>query len=296
MCRAVVTAAPNLRDSSGTGPINRHFEQENDRRITPLSSGGYDQAFQLQTLGDVRLSGKAGETVRLRSRKSVLLLAVLAVDPGHGWTREQLAEIFWADHGDEQARSSLRTALSDIRRHLREDAIVIAGNAVKLGAGRVVTDVGRLRALAASDHQWQLDDFNSLYAGEFLSAFDACDDAMVWVRGLRTECADLAEGVLRAETASAIAGGLLEPAILWVRRLLSLDPFKEESHRILMRLYADCGERSKAISQFQNCRNLLCQELGIEPSPESSKLADEIALGKSATSPDLHQFGTHVSA
>ena len=69
-----------------------------------------------------------------------------------------------------------------------------------------------------------------------------------------------------------------DTAIQRARELLSLDPLRETSHRQLMRLYADSGERSKAIAQYQSCRQLLQRELGVEPSDETRHLADEIAV------------------
>jgi adenylate cyclase len=69
-------------------------------------------------------------------------------------------------------------------------------------------------------------------------------------------------------------------AIDRARDLLSLDTLREESHRILIRLYAAVGERSLAISQFRNCRALIRRELGTEPSPETIALADRVAAAE----------------
>ncbi|MCB1575637.1 MAG: hypothetical protein KDI80_16815, partial [Xanthomonadales bacterium] len=74
------------------------------------------------------------------------------------------------------------------------------------------------------------------------------------------------------------------------RELLSLDPLREASHRRLMRLHADLGERSRAIAQYQSCTQLLQSELGIAPSAETRALADEIAVSGDAARSTLKRI------
>jgi len=248
--------------------------------------------FQLRTLGDVALVDRGGRTVKLRTRKSLLLLACLAAEPEQAWTRDRLAALFWADRQDEQARNSLRTALSDIRRALGADALLIEGAAVALAGAAVSSDVQRLRALAASSTA--TDALATYYGGDFLAGADDGGAAGGWITTLRTACRDMAAAILTRATAALAAGGEPDMAILRGRELLSLDPLSETSHRTLMRLYADSGERSKAIAQFQSCRQMLQHELGVEPSAETRQLADDIAITSAAALTDLRQIATAV--
>lgn len=75
-------------------------------------------AFDLQTMGGLSLRDAEGNVLKLRTRKSLLLLAWLAAEPDRMWPRDRLAEFLWPGNAEEQARNSLRTALSDIRRVL----------------------------------------------------------------------------------------------------------------------------------------------------------------------------------
>src|SRR5688572_10076385 len=79
----------------------------------------------LQLLGGLELRDVDGGVVSLRTRKCGLLLAYLAVSPGRAHSRDQLAGLLWGDRQDEQARGSLRNALSDLRKALGEDAIAV---------------------------------------------------------------------------------------------------------------------------------------------------------------------------
>ena len=63
-----------------------------------------------------------------------------------------------------------------------------------------------------------------------------------------------------------------------MRESLSLEPLKEQTHRTIMQLYADSGERAMALAQFRSCKELLQHELEAQPDPETQRLADRIAL------------------
>ena len=60
--------------------------------------------------------------------------------------------------------------------------------------------------------------------------------------------------------------------------MLELEPLHEEAHRALMWFLATGGQRSAALAQFETCRYVLREELGVEPSAATLALRDEIAL------------------
>jgi len=68
----------------------------------------------------------------------------------------------------------------------------------------------------------------------------------------------------------------VEPDPDSARRLLSLDPLSETGHRALMRYYADQGQRTLALRQFDNCAAVLQRELGAAPEPATIRLRDTI--------------------
>jgi hypothetical protein len=67
-----------------------------------------------------------------------------------------------------------------------------------------------------------------------------------------------------------------EAAVLSAQRLLALDPAREQTHRLLMRLYAGAGDRGKALRQYQQCRETLQRELQAKPDAETERLYREI--------------------
>src|SRR5690606_2541980 len=63
-----------------------------------------------------------------------------------------------------------------------------------------------------------------------------------------------------------------ESAIAHARRWLALDELHEPAHRLLMRLFAACGQRSEALRQYQHCVDVLNRELASPPEEVTSQL------------------------
>ena len=75
--------------------------------------------------------------------------------------------------------------------------------------------------------------------------------------------------------------------IAYSRRLLALEPWHEETHRRLILLLARSGQRNAALAQYQTCRQVLAEELGIEPVAETQALYDRIQAAEAAPRPTL---------
>jgi predicted ATPase len=71
------------------------------------------------------------------------------------------------------------------------------------------------------------------------------------------------------------------------RRLLTMEPWREEAHRALMALMAQRGQRSAALAQFVACRRTLAAELGTEPSPTTIALYERLRAGPAAVPHNL---------
>ena len=57
-----------------------------------------------------------------------------------------------------------------------------------------------------------------------------------------------------------------DTAITHARRWLALDPLHEPAHRQLIILYEGSGQRAAALRQYETCRQIFEDELGVEPS------------------------------
>jgi len=57
---------------------------------------------------------------------------------------------------------------------------------------------------------------------------------------------------------------------------VALEPFQETAYQHVMRLHARMGNRAEALRVFGQCRQLLREELGTSPSPQTEAVFLEI--------------------
>ncbi|MCB0152922.1 MAG: bacterial transcriptional activator domain-containing protein, partial [Caldilineaceae bacterium] len=86
-------------------------------------------------------------------------------------------------------------------------------------------------------------------------------------------------------------------AVHYCELSLRCDPARERTHRRLMRLHALAGNRTAALRQFELCRAMLADELGVEPAQSTVALYEHIrqdslgAHGESAVPADASGVG-----
>ena len=214
-----------------------------------------------------------GAAVALPARKTEALLAVLALRPGVALAREWLAGLFWPDVAESQSRTSLRQAVSHLRRCLGEAALVATADRLHLDPALVSVDVAEVERLIAGPAVERAP-VAELYAGELLRGFPSIEDPFErWLVEERTRLADHVGAKMEECLAALSALGKLEPALAVGTWLLAQEPTRESVHRALMRLYAERGDRAAALRQLERCRSVLDRQLGIAPSRETLALA-----------------------
>ena len=224
----------------------------------------------VRVLGGFELIGADGGDLTLSGKKLRALVALLALPPSHGWSREQLTALLWGDRDEELARGSLRQALAELRRLLGEAALVADRETVAFDPAYVRIDAVEFGELGAAS-QW--DRAAALYRGDLLTGVTLPNGAFAdWLLVERTRLHDLAVRALSRALETRSGADAIATAL----RLQELDPDREETYRALMRLYAANGDRSQALRQYQLCRDRLQRELGVKPEPETERLFQEI--------------------
>lgn len=212
--------------------------------------------------------------------KTQALLAYLAMPPGQPHPREKLATLLWGDTGEEQARQSLRQALSGLRKALGESAVsslFLEGKTLALNPSGVDVDVMALKRLVAEGAPAALEEAAALYRGDLLEGLDVSEPSFEeWLVSERERLRELGLEALAKLLAYQTKAGVPERAIQTAVRLMALDPLQEAVHRTLMRLYAQQGRRGAALRQYQACVRVLQRELGVEPEDETKQLYQEI--------------------
>lgn len=234
--------------------------------------------LSLKLLGQFDFRDAAGRSLTLPTRKTRALLAYLAINANRPHPRERLMALLWGDRDDKQARQSLNHALAAIRKLAESagtDLLESDGETVSLDSDALTSDAVRLRALVDS----RPEEAAALYEGPFLDGFSLPDPGFdEWLVATRSEFYALACDALEA------ASKTQEPkaAINGLKRLLTLDPLREDVHRQLMERLYRSGDRMGALRQYQLCVDVLKHELNVEPEVATRALYEEVKGGDGA--------------
>jgi TolB-like protein/Flp pilus assembly protein TadD len=228
--------------------------------------------LRLKVLGGFEARIGPGEPLDIATRKARALLAYLALPLGRTHARDKLTGLLWSDRGDEQARNSLRQALTELGRILTgiEPTPLIKGrDTLSLDPEAVEVDAMLFERLATSPDAGDLRRAAAMYAGDLLDGFGVRDPAFEeWLRDERQRYRELAVANLKTLVTCQTGANALAVA----QRLLALAPLQEEVHRTAMRLHAEAGDIAAALRQYETCCATLKRELNITPSPETEAL------------------------
>jgi predicted ATPase len=153
-------------------------------------------------------------------------------------------------------------------------------------------DVAVFRAAVADSPGKELEGLHNaveLYQGDFLEGFYAPEALAFeeWMLGQRSFLRGLMIQALHTLVVKHLEREEYAPGIDYANRLLALEPWREETHRHLMILLARSRQRSAALAQYETCRRILADELGVEPMPETTALYQRL---KAAASPPPHNL------
>lgn len=222
-------------------------------------------------------------------RKASALLKLLALGPGHQLARDVAVELLWPDLDSGAGAAQLYKALHQLRRILDAGErwadtgkwIAVTKNLVKLAPpGGLATDVGAFEQAAqdalASRRLDALERAAALYAGDLLPM----DLHAAWTQAPREHLRQLYIDVLLALAEAYQKRGDLPVAAQTYRTALDKDATLEAAHRGLMAVFAQQGQRDRALRQYGICLDVLADELGVAPSRETRALYERIERQK----------------
>ncbi len=224
------------------------------------------------------------------STKVQALLYYLAVS-GRPHTRSQLAGLLWGEKAEEAALLNLRKALSNLRHQVGSHIIITRQTVAFNRQAPYELDVESFeRLLRGKQHALRdLRRAMALYRGDFLDGFyvKGAPAFEEWVLLKRARLQAEAEEAGRTLIERYIRRGEYRTAIRYARQLLAMTPWQESIHRRLMWLLAHTGRRDEALAQYERCRRLLADELGVEPMAETTALYERILAAREIKPPPL---------
>jgi len=248
-------------------------------------------SFQVTLTGSFQehgepLTGFAYDKVRA-------LLAYLVVESARPHRREKLATLLWAEDSPEAARTSLRKALSTLRRAIQDKDtspayLIVRHDTVQFNpASNYWVDVdiikARLESSATHAHSHvetcetcieDLEEAARLYRGDFLQGLIIKDSIPFeeWVLVYRERFHSQILTAIHYLTRYYLHQGAYAQAQKYALRQIKMEPYREEAHRTLMRTLSRSGQRSAALRQYETCKTTLAAELGVPPADKTTAL------------------------
>jgi DNA-binding SARP family transcriptional activator len=228
--------------------------------------------------GDERL-----DEHQLPGRQGRLAFVYLAAQPARSAGRAELIKAVWGDEPPEQIENALNAILSKLRRALKGIGLVEPGTAIDAGHGSITLRLPAdawidleeaANAIDEADGAWRRGDLVTAWAQANVAVSVGRrpllpDLEAPWIETRRSaHRAMLVRGLERLSEVSR-ANGEPDLAVRYAAEVLEVDPFREPAYQRLMRLHADAGNRAEALRVFHRCRELLRDELGASPAPQT---------------------------
>ncbi|WP_233427403.1 AfsR/SARP family transcriptional regulator [Actinokineospora spheciospongiae] len=268
------------------------------RRRCPIDTAtGTEPATAFRILGPVEVHGPRG-TVRIPPGRQQVILASLLVEANQVVSTEHLVDTLWDDQPPDTARTQVQICVSRLRKSLTDAGVDVPietrppGYALRVDPARLdvhsfTRTVAEARVLAkegrAAEAAGLLRAAVALWRGPCLSGIPH--------RALRTRALRLDEDRLAAtETYLELELGLGRHHHLVgeIARLVQENPLRERLRAQLMLALHRSGRQAEALDVYRAARDLLIDELGLEPGEELRLLETAILAGD----PTLHQHAT----
>ncbi|GAA3027671.1 DNA-binding transcriptional activator of the SARP family [Actinokineospora globicatena] len=222
--------------------------------------------------GEVRVLGPVevlvdGAVVAVGSAKLRTLLAALAVRAHESVSTDELVGWLWGDDAPENPRHTVQIYVMRLRRLLGKAVIQTTGDGYRLVAAVDIVTFERVldqaRAARPEDEADLLRDAEALWRGEPLADVDIADlrDRVVprlWE--LRLAAAE------RRVELDLVAGR--HEVIGELRALTAAHPLRERLWALLVRALLAAGRESEAMAAYHQVRDVLADQLGVDPGAE----------------------------
>lgn len=226
-----------------------------EAKLSVLASGGLEIWS-----GETRLDP-------LIPAKAALMIAYLA-DQGAPVSRGTLAGLFWSDHSEEKARSSMRVALTRMRNHIEH---VTSDRSTVSLRGDVEFDLHQIEQGGAAEAL-------RLYRGDALAGLEATGAALfdAWATTRREEHRTRVIRSLSSAAQVAAEEGRWLDCLALARRTVEIERWNEAAHRHIMSALSVTDGRSSALAAFEDCTSILLDEFGVLPDSATTELAEAI--------------------
>ena len=228
-----------------------------------------------------------GSAVDVRGPKRRAVLAILAFAAGRTVPVGHLVDALWPAEAPSSGRSALQAHISRIRRHLglASERLQAVADGYRLDLSAHELDVVEARNLLAEARGRMGDDpagaldllrkSHGLWRGPLLADLTDITDIATSVEECRQLHRDVTDTLIHCAIDAGQSAGVVGLATSW----RSVDPLREPSVLLAMRVLAATGQSSEALAIGRRFRTQLADEMGLDPSPALAELERGIAGG-----------------
>lgn len=240
-------------------------------------------ALRFGVLGPLAVS-LGGTPVKLGGPKERLTLAVLLVAGGRVVSTEQLVDALWDEDPPDRAGSTLQVHVSNLRRRLAGGLPGIVTQAPGYLLPTSAADLDLLRfddlvRLARSEGSTAPDQ-SLAHAEEALGLWRGSPladlEGSAYLDNVRTGLVDRRLGVEEDRIRALLALGRLEEALTRTSDVLGDSPMRETLWELRILAMYRAGRQADALSAYHRCREILLDELGVEPTPRLRALEQAV--------------------
>jgi len=268
--------------------------------------GGADRrhgrGIEIRLLGPLEAL-RDGHAVPLGGTKPRALLASLALEPGRVVSVDRLVENLWPGEPPNTAAHAVQVYVSQLRTALGSAAIATRAPGYAFELDPQCVDAHRFARLADDGRA-------ALHVGDFTAASAALRDALALWRGpalagflyepfAQLEVArleDLRLVALEDRIEAELGTGRHAELAAELEALVDAQPLRERPRAQLMLALYRSGRQADALAVYRHARDMLVEELGIEPGPALKALEaailrhDESLLPRVAAAAPAMQF------
>jgi DNA-binding SARP family transcriptional activator len=246
--------------------------------------------LSLQLLGGFQLLRDGRPIAGPIALKERALLALLALEQ-QPQSRGAVAGMLWPRRSEPEARMNLRRALANLRQvpgitlHASREWLGLPPGTLLVDVIHMESAIRAARDAEGDEREQHLASAARLFRGPLLDGFHLRDAPQFdeWLTTQAERVQRLGIHALHELATLATQRRDYLTATDVATRLLSLDPWLEDAHQMLMLVLAERGERGAALAQYEQCRQLLQREFGIEPAAATRALYERIRDGNTAT-------------
>ena len=241
----------------------------------------YGRKMRFGVLGPLEVDAGGGP-IPLGGPKQRAVLAHLVLRANQLVPAETLIDEIWAEEPPEKARNVIQTYVSHLRKALGHDRIESNGPGYRLRLDPSELDAARFDALVRDAKKTlpvdpnvavaTLEDALALWRGPALT--DLADQSSLLADAARLD--ELRFEAQETRIEGLLAAGVQARAIGELEALIARHPWRESLWGLLMLALYREGRQAEALRSYQRVREILLDELGIDPSPELVRLHQRV--------------------